>query len=363
MRILLKFAKKHGMKRILALTLAVLVLATGCAGRHGQADGRTEDGQVLYRIDSTERGYRISVLDTDGSIQDTLTVSGNMDRIVCMSSSYAACLSAIGSTGAICGISGVKYISDTAVCRLAGEGRIAEVGSDAMPDYERIAALKPDIVVAYRMPGSDMVQNLKSLGIRVLQLNDYLENSPLGRASYIRIFGVLTARLAAADSVFGAVSARYRQLADKVNADVSVKKVLMNIPYADAWYVPGGDNYMSRLVEDAGGRILGSMPGQTESSIISTEKAFTLSREADLWLNTGWCDTMEQLYGSNAMFKSFGIRNVFNNTLRVNGSGGNDFWESGAVHPDWILHDLLLIMHPELVSGDGEALHYYRKLM
>ena len=363
MRILLKFAKKHGMKRILALTLTVLVLVSGCTGRHGQADGRTEDGQVLYRIDSTERGCRISVLDTDGRIQDSLTVCGSLDRIVCMSSSYAACLSAIGSTRAICGISGVKYISDTAVCRLAAEGRIAEVGSDAMPDYERIASLKPDIVIAYRMPGSDMVQNLKALGINVLQLNDYLENSPLGRASYIRVFGALTGRLGTADSVFSAVSARYRQLAEKVNADVSVKNVLMNIPYADAWYIPGGDNYMSRLVEDAGGRILGSVPGQTESSIISTEKAFTLSREADFWLNTGWCDTMEQLYGSNAMFKSFGIRNVFNNTLRVNGSGGNDFWESGAVYPDRILHDLLLIMHPELVSGDGEPMHYYRKLM
>ena len=144
------------------------------------------------------------------------------------------------------------------------------------------------------MPGSDFAGQLRKLGVKVLVLNDYLENAPLGRASYIRVFGALTGRMAMADSIINGIAQSYNELKDKVIDAVpadAVPGVLMNIPYADAWYVPGGTNYMSQLVSDAGAKVLGAVPGKSESSIISVEQAIILSRDASFWLNTGWCDT------------------------------------------------------------------------
>ena len=351
------------MRKRLAVMAALTFIICGCGGGSVHKDIQET---ALFSIDTSATGITIRTFNADKTAADSITVSGGLDRIICMSSSYVAYLSALGCDSVICGVSGGKYISDQQVRKRIAEGKISDVGSDAMPDYEKITALTPELIVAYEMTGSDFVQNLRNLGLKVLTLNDYLENSPLGRASYIKVFGALTCRMKRADSLFTDISERYGSLAEKVNADLSGgakrMKVLMNVPYADAWYIPGGDNYMTRLVNDAGGEVLGAVQGKSESSIISIETAYSLSQDADFWLNTGWCDTRRQLHESNALFSSFKISKIYNNTNRVNDGGGNDFWESGAVRPDLILRDLVAILHPEAVSADSAALYYYKEV-
>jgi len=51
---------------------------------------------------------------------------------------------------------------------------------------------------------------------------------------------------------------------------------------------------------------------------------------------------------------------VYNNNNRMSMGGGNDFWESGVVHPDLILKDLIFIFHPELLPE--HKFYYYRKI-
>ena len=177
----------------------------------------------------------------------------------------------------------------------------------------------------------------------------------------------------AADSVLAQVSSRYYVLRDSVSG--GTRKVLMNIPYNGQWYIPGQENYVSKLVRDAGGVILGSEPGRTVSSSISIEKAYSLSKDADCWLDAGWCGNLSQLLSVNPLFEDFlsGIKSnasrrgydpesvVWNDTRRLNSKGGNDFWESGPVHPDLVLQDLIRIFHPDSCRATG-SLHYYLPL-
>ena len=123
------------------------------------------------------------------------------------------------------------------------------------------------------------------------------------------------------------------------------KKVLVNIPYADQWYIPGGDNYMTRLISDAGGEVLGAVPGRFESSVISVEKAYEYAQEADFWLNPGWCSTKDQLRSVHPLFGDFPVidKPVWNNTKQNTPGGGNAFWETGPARPDLILEDLRAI--------------------
>lgn len=344
------------------MSVAVLLLAFASCTRRTETE---KPGSVLYRIDTSGTACRIWTYHPDGSIQDSITLDRNLKRIVCMSSSHIACLSAIGCDSTICGVSGIKYISDTLIQRRFAEGKVADVGSDVAADYERILSMSPDLVTAYSLPGSDFVKKLRSLGVNVLVLNDYLENNPLGRASYIKLFGALTGKTAVADSVYEAVRADYDSLSaivqGAVNQDNGRKKVLVNVPYSDVWYIPGGDNYMSRLIHDAGGEVLGAVAGKSESGTVSVEQAYLLSKDAQVWLNTGWFDSLDALYASSPVFGKFGCAdNVYNNTLRTTPGGGNDFWESGAVRPDLILSDLIRILHPGLIQD--APLHYYKKL-
>lgn len=287
---------------------------------------------------------------------DTLIVDGPFDNIVCMSASYVAYLDAIGCDSVVSAVSGLKYISSQPLRSRAERGEVIDVGYESSLDYEAVLSLKPDLVVAYSISAAipPYVERLQSLGINVLLIYEHLENHPLARAEYVKLFGALTGRRSVADSVFVSVRDAYKTIEASVDHSAAAK-VLLNIPYSGQWFIPGADNYMSTLIRDAGGEVLGSVAGQSESSVISLEEAYVLSQSADYWLNTGWCESRKALVDTNPLFEKFDIRHIYNNTARRNAGGGNDFWESGAVRPDLILRDLVAIF-----SGkDADSLYYY----
>lgn len=296
--------------------------------------------------------------------RDTLLVDLPFGNVVCMSTSYAACFSEIGCDSCVTAVSGVRFLSNS---RLRERLGMVETGHEGAFDYEAVLGLNPDVVLAYSVSAVEpqYVTRLKALGVKVFMLYDHLESHPLARAEYVRLAGQLTGRMAVADSVFDSVSGRYGQITDSVAQTVSSDrvKVLLNLPYADMWYIPGERNYMSRLISDAGGEVLGARKGRIESSAVSMETAYRLSLDADFWLNTGNCRTRAQIESQHPFLKEFGPMGrehcIFNNISRTNDAGGNDFWESGALHPELVLSDLVSIFGTSSGTGNAEGLHYY----
>ena len=288
-----------------------------------------------------------------GGARDTLWVERPFGSIVCASSSYVACLSAVGCDSVVTGVSGLRYLANDKV-------KAVEVGYDYAPDYEAVLNLKPDLVVAYATSAvlPEPISFLRSAGIKVLVLYDHLETHPLARASYVRLFGALTGRLEEAEEFYTKVSEAYHAMARKPDV---CKKVLVNIPYGDRWFIPGGANWFTRLVEDAGGEVLGAAEGESSSSVVSLEKARKLAGIADVWLNPGLCRTREDIARVSPVFKDIDIPIIYNNIRRLGDGGGNDFWESGAVRPDLILSDLVLILQ-ENAPVPPDSLHYYIKV-
>lgn len=371
--------------------LALCLVAFGCSQNAGQ-EAQINDAKPLYMniIPEAEGGYSlVSVSPFDGS-GDTLRVTKPLRRLIVMSTSHVGFLSAIGVDPAIVGVSGAEYVCDSSVAKRIEEGAVADVGFDASPDYERILALKPDLLLAYSVSPvkSRFLSKVESLGIKTFIVNEHLERHPLARAAYVRLFGVLTGNMPAADSVLTVVSENYGRLRDSVRVSIKEKdarnqengsgndnrrRILVNIPYKDQWFIPGQENYLSHLFEDAGGEILGAEAGSSISGQISVERAYALSKEADLWMNVGWCITENQLLSVNPLFgdflgnikanaeaRGFDEKNVvWNDNKRLNAKGGNDFWESGVVRPDLLLRDLVGIF-----SGDSTATsEYYRPIL
>lgn len=280
------------------------------------------------------------------------TLRGPFRRLVCMSSSYVGFLEAIGADSAVVAVSGLDFLGNTLV-----RERAADVGYDAALDYEGILKLRPDLFLTYSVSSAEppYLPKLRELGVRCVVLSEHIESHPLARAEYVKLFGALTGRLSRADSVFSAVRERYLSL----RRPSASHKVLINIPYSDEWYIPGGDNYMTRLIRDAGGEILGARPGRQESSVIGLETAFSYAREADFWLHPGWCRTREQLRSVHPLFSEFPVlqKEIWNNTLQATPGGGNRFWETGPVRPDLILEDLVHIFSKEPFEP-----HYYLRV-
>ena len=406
-------------RNILTLVSAALVAFAGC-GNHKSADPAADITQPQYLeiIPRAESGWTlVSISPFDGS-RDTLVVTEPLRNLIVMSTSHVGFLDAIGRTDVISGVSGLDYVfvedsttklpeslrsgnglrqkglvsEDTATLGKLRGGTGAErseasggaerseasepstpsavtlakpvdVGYDSAPDYETIVSLRPDLLLTYAVSGakSQFITKLEQLGIRVFVVNEHLESHPLARASYIRLFGALTGSMEAADSVFDVICTSYHNLADSLSSvDVTRRNVLLNIPYNDQWFVPSAENYLTTMIRDAGGTVLGSGQGKAASSVMSVEKAYSLSKEADCWLNVGWCKTLDQLLSVNPVFeemlanicsnaadKGFGdFPVVWNDNRRLNDKGGNDIWQSGVARPDLVLRDIASILHP-----------------
>lgn len=322
---------------ILSATI-LLVCICGCARKSAVATAADESEPLFLAVRPLpEGGYSlISLSPFDGS-RDTLIISRPLSRLIVMSTSHIGFIRAIGGEDAIVGVSGAEYVFDSTVRARIGKGRILDIGYDASPDYEKIMALKPELVLTYSVSPvkSQFLTKLESLGISTFTVNEHLESHPLARASYVRLFGALTGNMSAADSVLAVVSKNYQALRDSVRAMMTVpgegpqsadaeqricaRKILVNIPYKDQWFIPGQENYLSHLVRDAGGEILGSEPGTSISGQISVERAYSLSKEASLWLNVGWCRTLDQLLSVNPLFGDF-LMNIQKNAA-ANGFG------------------------------------------
>lgn len=305
----------------------------------------------------------------------TQILSGNqnalpypIESVVCMSSSHVAYLSALEEIECIKAVSGTRFIYNDDVLKLIKEEKIVDVGSETSPNYERIIAMKPDLVVTYAIGASDNshIDILKKLGIKVLTIGDYLENSPLGKMEYVRLFGHLTGKSALADSLFKAKCAEYISIKERLAEsmkDSAPTPVLVNMPYKGAWYIPGERSYISQLVRDAGGVILGSKQGEHQSAQYGFEYIYSLALQAKIWLHPNALNTMAELERENQMFKNivpFKTGDVYNNNLRSTPEGGSDFWETGVVEPHIILQDLAAILHPEIFGA--KELKYYHKL-
>lgn len=286
-------------------------------------------------------------------------------KIVCTSSTHVAMLTTLGNADKIIGVSGKDFISDKYV--RDNKDHFADVGYDSSIDMEKLAALKPDIILLYGIDGcSPLEGKLKELSIPYLYIGDYLEQSPLGKAEWIVALGYLTGRESVAIKYMDSVSSNYNRVSYLAKEAIIGKKrprVLLNTPFGESWYMPSNGNYLSRLIYDAGGTALNGGGKGNDSGIIDMETAFRLASDADFWLNVGAPRSIAELKGRLPIFgevKPVRQGNVYNNTLRTNSAGGNDFYESGAIHPDIILSDIVEILHPEVLPS--RKLQYYYQL-
>lgn len=289
-------------------------------------------------------------------------LQGDAKRIVAMSSTHIAMLDAIDAADRVVGVSGIDYISNPGI--QARRDSVGDVGYDGNINYELLLSLDPDIVLLFGVNGaSAMESKLTELGIPYMYVGDYLEDSPLGKAEWLVALSELIGKRDAGEKVFAEIPVRYNAMKQKV-ADAGLPKssVMLNTPYGDSWFMPSTKSYAVRLIEDAGGSyIYGKNTGNT-SLPIDLEEAYLLASDADMWINVGMANSLEEVAKMCPKFtdtRCFRNGNVFNNNARTNAAGGNDYWESAVVNPDILLRDLVKIFHPELVTEDFV---YYKQL-
>ena len=271
----------------------------------------------------------------------------------------------LGEGLSIKGVSGTGFIYNENLRQRIDGGEILDVGYDQGLSYESIVGLEPDVLFMYGVEGSVMAssQKLAELKVPVVFCGDYLEAHPLGKAEWIRFFSLFYEKDVEAGHFYKKIDSLYTANQALAGTVDNKPLVLTGLPWKDSWYIAGGDSFAARLIEDAGGQYLWADHPSSQAVPMDLESVYSRAVNANIWINPGAASSLQDLRGFDQRFEELEVLQhvrVFNNNARVNPSGGNDYWESGAVRPDLVLKDLITVFHPDLLTD--HRFIYYRQL-
>jgi iron complex transport system substrate-binding protein len=287
-------------------------------------------------------------------------------KIICMSTTHMAMISALNEEKTIKGFSGTDFLYEKKLRDLIESNNIADVGYEDNLNKEVVIQIAPDLVMVYGI-GSESegyISKLKELGIKILFNADYLESNPLGKAEWIKVFGAIYGKEKEADSIFTSVYNQYSSLKSFIHANVKYRpKIFLGLPWKDTWFISSGNSYISKLIADAEGDYLWKDIQSEISMPFGIENVYLRALKADYWLNTSSANSLDEIISVDNRLRelpSFKNGNIFNNNNRVTPKGGNDYWESGSLNPQIILKDIAAIIHPGLFPG--YELYFYKKI-
>ena len=285
-------------------------------------------------------------------------------KLVCTSTTHLSSLEYLGDIDKLVGFPDTKYISSEKIRVALDEGSITELGSEAGLNIEALLSLEPDLVIDFAMGNEyDNYKVIKKMGIPVVVNADYMENTPLGRAEWIKFISLFLNREKKADSIFGVIRSNYDSLALLARKADGQPTVYSGIVYGDFWYVPGGNNFGAKFLADARGKYLWADDPTSGNIPLSFEAVYDRAYKADYWMGVGSFNSLGEIKKTDiryTQFDAFKNGNVYNYNAKMSPEGGNAFMELGYLRPDIVLADIIKILHPELLPG--YQLFFYQKL-
>jgi iron complex transport system substrate-binding protein len=277
-----------------------------------------------------------------------------IQKIVVTSTTHIPMVELLHEETSIVGFPFSKYVSSEKTRVLIDEGKIREIGKENSLNTEILLDLQPELVVGYSVSSADKsLTTIKKAGINVIYNGDWLEKTPLGRAEWIKFFGVLFDKEKQADSIFKVIEKNY--LDAKKSALKSTKKITVlsgAIMSKDIWNLPAGESFVAQFLKDANLNYLWKNAKGKGSLSLSFESVFDTGKDADLWIAPGYFSTKKQLLKSNqlyAQFSAFKNNKIYTPTIRTGKTGGVIYYELAPTRPDLVLKDLIKITNPELL--------------
>lgn len=275
-----------------------------------------------------------------------------LERLVVYSVVHGGLLSELGALDCIRGVCGMEYFKQPEIVERCRQGQVTDCGNSMSPDLETLIELRPDGIMLSPYEDNGGYGRVGKLGVPIIECADYLETSPLGRAEWMRFYGILVGQAATADSLFAAVEREYLDVKRQASLTARRPTVLSDLKYGSAWYISGGNSTTGRLYADAGADYVFAYLPNSGSIPLPFETVFDKGQQADYWFvkyNQPTDKTyreLEQDYAPYARFKAFKERHVYGcNTSRI------PYYEESPFHPDGLLKDIVKILHPELLEG------------
>ena len=287
-----------------------------------------------------------------------------LNSIVVTSTTHIPMLELLKVENKLIGYPNTKYISSKKTRQLIDNGAIKDLGNEERINTESLLNLNPDAVIGFSINSNNkMFTNIEQLGIPVILNGDWLEESPLGRAEWIKFFGVLFDKEKKADSIFSTIEANYLS-AKKTALKAKLKPTIISGGlFKDIWNLPAGASFEATFLKDANTNYLWSNSEGNGSLSLNIENVFEKGKDAKLWVAPSFYSSLKQLEEANdiySKFKAFQDKQVYSFVNKQGETGGIIYFELAPARPDLVLKDIIKIAHPDLM--ENYEFTFYEKL-
>ncbi|MGY0426071.1 MAG: ABC transporter substrate-binding protein, partial [Polaribacter sp.] len=149
---------------------------------------------------NSKKSFTYILGDTTNFSKNKLKVP--VTNIVVTSTTHIPMLELLNAEKYITGFPQTRFISSEKTRKLIKKGNIIELGKEQQINTEKLLELSPELVVGFALNGNNKSYNtIVKNHIPVLYNGDWLEETPLGRAEWIKFFGVLFGKEKQADSI------------------------------------------------------------------------------------------------------------------------------------------------------------------
>ncbi len=299
--------------------------------------------------------YKYVIKKSQATIPDSLqsyqVIEVPLKNIVVTSTTHLSVLKILDLQDKLVGFPNTSYISDTLFRTLVKNGHIKEIGSGRQINSEKLLMLHPDLLMQFNSGfGSNNDEIFIKNGIPVFYNADWMEQNPLGRAEWIKVFGLLFGKDKQADSIFNQIENRYLKIKQQIDTIKQKPLVFQGGSFGDKWFVPGGKSYATQLIKDAGGQYLWQDDTHNGSVTLNFENILLQLPKADVWLNPGMLISKKAIIRQIPVaktFKSFQNDRIYTYNLKRGRNGGVLYFEESNICPDKVLSDLFHIFYPE----------------
>ncbi len=272
-------------------------------------------------------------------------LDARLNAVAVGSTTHVPYIGLLGHSRAIKACAHMDQVRDTLFAKRAAGGMVKEIATGDGLDRETLLMLRPQALFVYPF-GRAETSSLGELGIPSIEVSEYLEEHPLGRAEWLRFFGVLFGEEHKADSLFAGIRERY----ETIRADSSLldpPTVLFGSVWQGQWWVPPGNSYMARLIEDAGGRyVFADLKGEGNIAI-DMETMVSTASNADLWGMIAQLETTPSVNDfTNGDQRLMSFRSVKEQRLFLGNTRVSDLFGQALLEPDIVLADLRNILVP-----------------
>ena len=307
----------------------------------------------------------------------TDTVRTPVERSAVFIAPHCQLMYELGCPQAIRGVCDLNYINIPDVKKRAAlsgntsaQNPIVDCGSSMAPDIERIIALNPEAILLSPFENSGGYGKLDKLHIPIIEAADYMESSPLGRAEWMKFYGMLFGNEEGksngisgscepkADSLFAKIEKEYLSLKAQAAGYRKGLSILTERKTGNVWYVPGGQSTIGILLKDANARYIFEDDQHSGSLAMSPEQILAKGKQVDVWAFKyfgGAPLSQAQLlqeydgYKALAAFNRGNIYQVDTSTV--------PYFELTSFHPELLLREFIVLAHGERFG----KLKFYKK--